>query len=946
VTCPEDNTLGALVEGRLGEAETAEIREHLDGCEACRGAALAAVRAGLARAPTDTEDEPDAAPAVGATYGRYELRRLIGTGGMGHVFEAFDRELERAVALKLVRPQVADQRAAERLVRESRIMAKVADRSVITVFDAGRLGARVYIAMELIRGDTLGSYLARTRPGWREVVALYARAGAGLVAAHRAGVVHRDFKPDNVLVELASDRVRRVVVTDFGIAHAGEPAEPAGEPTPRETASGDVRLTATGAAIGTPAYMAPEQLSGEPVDARADMFAFAVALWEGLFGARPFAGRTVEAIHAAQLVRPRPPRGAPRVPARLVRVVERGLAIAPADRWPDLSTMLQRLAAIRARRRRVAIAASAALLVGLGVAGARIASAPASACGRELEAPALGTALDPVLAARVARFAGDWRTVHSEACRAARAPALACLEARRLELAAFADDVRTGGARTAQALAATLGDPAACRDPAPGLLEPRVPSDPVVRRAVTPLRVTIHDASTARERGELEVAARLAKAAADDARAGWPEVRAEALYELALVQDARGEHKPAVAGLREAASVAAAARDDELVARSWLQLVASASYELDEPARVLEYVATADAALDRIGRPTELVIQLELVKGGALLDADRFDDGERLLRHAVELAEARAPDQLSEADQALAESYVTRGRYDDAAAAYRRALARASADRATAVVLHDRLALVLEMAGHEAESETEARTAVQLAGALPAHDAARADAQLTLANVLDTLGHSADALIEVRAAERDLAASVGERNARYADALRIEAAILESLDRLPDANAAYARACDIVAFEIGSGTTQQAECWHERSSVLAKLGKREPALALLDDAVPLLTTAYGERHPQVAIALTDRGILEADLARHERAVADLSRAIEVLQHVAVAPGYLGAAEWVLGRELAATDLPRARALITDAIPKLDSSSPNWTAMRRDARAWLAAHPQK
>ncbi|NVB78397.1 MAG: serine/threonine protein kinase, partial [Kofleriaceae bacterium] len=321
MACPPDDVLGALVQQELDDGESERVRLHIDECGACAQALIAAVRgralatdagalgkasdvgAGLAAEPSEPRD----ALPVGAMIGRYRVRQLLGAGGMGRVYEAYDAELDRAIALKVLRPELAvAQSLTERLVRESRLMAKISHPGVITVYDVGRTGPSVFIAMELIRGETLGAYVARTRPRWREVVELYERAGAGLAAAHRAGIVHRDFKPDNALVELVGDSAVRVVVTDFGIARATSIRD--------EHEHGiigrrsDPHLTSAGVAIGTPAYMAPEQLDGSAVDLRADVFAFAASLWEALFGVRPFPGQTVDEIRAAMTRPPQAPR--------------------------------------------------------------------------------------------------------------------------------------------------------------------------------------------------------------------------------------------------------------------------------------------------------------------------------------------------------------------------------------------------------------------------------------------------------------------------------------------------------------------------------------------------------------------------------------------------------------------------------------------------------------
>jgi eukaryotic-like serine/threonine-protein kinase len=211
--CPSDDVLGALVQQVLADDESERVRMHIDECNNCAKAVVAAVRGGAldtAMAPTMALGTPSLtnveladAAAIGTKIGRYDVRALLGAGGMGHVYEAYDAELDRAIALKVLRPELAvAQTLTERLVRESRLMAKVSHPAVITVFDVGRTGAAVFIAMELIRGETLGSYVARRRPAWREVVELFERAGAGLAAAHKAGIVHRDFKPENALVEL------------------------------------------------------------------------------------------------------------------------------------------------------------------------------------------------------------------------------------------------------------------------------------------------------------------------------------------------------------------------------------------------------------------------------------------------------------------------------------------------------------------------------------------------------------------------------------------------------------------------------------------------------------------------------------------------------------------------------------------------------------------------
>ncbi|HEX4451407.1 MAG TPA: protein kinase [Kofleriaceae bacterium] len=345
--CPDDNVLGAYVTRRLPDRERERVDEHLASCDACLTITCAA--ASDDRAPA----EPDR-----TSVGRYVLVEMIGRGGMGEVYVAHDPQLDRKIALKLVRSQrfeQADVRA--RLSREARAMAQVRHANVAAVYDAGELEGGVFIAMELVDGETLNRWLDDDSRGWREIVRTFAAAGAGLVAAHAAGLVHRDFKPDNVLVE----RGGRVVVTDFGLAAL--PDAPTPDPD-RVDASHDATNLATraGSLLGTPRYMSPEQFRGEPTDASTDQFSFAVALYEALYDVLPFGEATsVEALAAAVIagvVRPRPAGSA--IPRRIHAILARALSRTRTTRFPAMAAMLRELdRAAKPRWPAVAIAGGA-----------------------------------------------------------------------------------------------------------------------------------------------------------------------------------------------------------------------------------------------------------------------------------------------------------------------------------------------------------------------------------------------------------------------------------------------------------------------------------------------------------------------------------------------------------------------------------------------------------
>ena len=540
--CPSDDVLGALVQQVLGDVESERVRLHIDECGACAQAVLAAVRGGAldtAMAPTLALGTPSLigielseTVAIGGKIGRYDVRALLGAGGMGHVYEAYDTELDRAIALKVLRPELAiAQTLTDRLVRESRLMAKVSHPAVITVYDVGRDGATVFIAMELIRGQTLGAYLAQTRHDWRTIVELFERAGGGLAAAHRAGIVHRDFKPENVLVEVDGSEAARVVVTDFGIARASSIADDLERGVIGRRS--DPRITSTGSAIGTPAYMAPEQLGGNPVDLRADVFAFAVSLWEALFRVRPFPGENVDQIRAAMQRAPEAPRGVPR---RLVRALERGLAIDPAARWQDMQSFVRELARLRGRRRRVRVAAGVTSLVSASMASALLLAWPGheDSCARATLAYDVGglraAIADPstreLVAGRIETAATAWRNTHRATCKADRHPAqaprtTACLDARKLVITGLVTDMIADKGTEAGKLVALLGDPTQCAEPAPGLLTAKVPADPALRRKVTALRYRAFAAERARDRNDFKLAMTEAAAVVEDAATTW-----------------------------------------------------------------------------------------------------------------------------------------------------------------------------------------------------------------------------------------------------------------------------------------------------------------------------------------------------------------------------------------------------------------------------------------
>ncbi|MCP4448332.1 MAG: serine/threonine protein kinase [Myxococcales bacterium] len=359
----DENQVVALVHGRLTGAPLREVQEHLDNCLDC----LDLVGMFQQTTQDDTGDrgfvplteslQIDLNAPPGSKIGRYEVIRSLGRGGMGVVYLARDPELERAVALKLVRPSLQEDERANhferRLVREAKAMAKLSHPNVLTIYDVGLHGAQVFLASEWIDGCTLDEWMANGTHRWRSIVKRFTSAARGLAAAHRAGLVHRDFKPSNVM--LGKDD--RVHVFDFGLVKA------------THSGVGDITTQLSGQfVVGTPAYMAPEQMTGKAADERSDQFSFCVALYEALAGRRPFSGRNITElltnISAGQVAEPK------KIPRWLCELLKRGMLRAPDDRHDSMRVIVDLLErGIQRSKRR-----SAAGLAAFGAAAALAAS--------------------------------------------------------------------------------------------------------------------------------------------------------------------------------------------------------------------------------------------------------------------------------------------------------------------------------------------------------------------------------------------------------------------------------------------------------------------------------------------------------------------------------------------------------------------------------------------
>jgi serine/threonine-protein kinase len=358
---PSDETLAQMAHGRLEGSDLEAVELHLDACPSCRSLVAA-----VTKGSTPYAQPERVALQTGEKLGRYEIDVLLAAGGMGMLYTARDTQLNRRTVLKLMRPRFAGELGRVRLLREAQAMASLSHPNVVHVYELGESEGRVFVAMELVEGGTLRDWM-KSPGSWKDVVAMMVQAGKGLAAAHGAGVVHRDFKPENVLV----GRDGRPRVGDFGLSRPELVAEE--EPPPNVP----MRVTQTGTMLGTPAYMSPEQLAGKPADARSDQYSFCVVLYEALAGKRPFVADTVEELRARVAGgMPPPPKDGP-VPPMVWAVIARGLQPNPEKRFPSMDELLELLGepiprALMPRASRFAIAgqiaagALAVLLIGVG----------------------------------------------------------------------------------------------------------------------------------------------------------------------------------------------------------------------------------------------------------------------------------------------------------------------------------------------------------------------------------------------------------------------------------------------------------------------------------------------------------------------------------------------------------------------------------------------------
>jgi serine/threonine protein kinase/tetratricopeptide (TPR) repeat protein len=646
--------------------------------------------ADLASAKTLPASSVRAAISPNQQVARFSITELLGSGGMGQVFAARDPELDRLVAIKLLRPELSTL-ADARLRREARAMARLSHPHLVTVHEVGVHEGQLFIAMELIDGQTLRQW-SRGK-SWRDIVRVYIAAGRGLAAAHEAGVVHRDFKPDNVLV--GDDG--RVAVSDFGLAQTEAPSPNEDHAKP----SGDDNLTQAGTLLGTLRYMAPEQLERRGADARSDQFAFCVSLWEAL-DAHPFDGtrslphdaatrlEAMTAAHARLKL--------PGVPRRIGRALVRGLALDPTARWPEMPALLAQLDAAVARRAKIVLAALVLGLIAIAISATWQLRTPATdPCSNVAEEvarvwrPGDGSKLLAAFATtgrpnasdsanRVAqlldRRAAEWGTMRIGTCVAIKSDGrgredlhvrqLSCLAAQLRELEAVVSTLMTKptGETVDRSIRATLklAPVADCANVAALLDQPVPPQDPAIEIRIDHLAVAIAKAK-ARDTlvGDLTQVTDLEREAA---ALHWDPLVAETAFLAGGIMYRRGDAAAAETKLRDAALAAARAHEDVIVGMA-LALATRAVVDGGRPHEALEIARAAELASARAGDPPLVHAEVKSALGDAYMALSKFDDSDRAYAKAVEILETSraSPHELARVMNSWANQLYERSDY-------------------------------------------------------------------------------------------------------------------------------------------------------------------------------------------------------------------------------------------------------------------------------------------
>jgi tetratricopeptide (TPR) repeat protein len=758
-------------------------------------------------------------------------------------------------------------------------MARLSHPNVLPVFEADIFAGQVFVAMEFVEGETLSAWLRAKTRGWREILDAFLKAGDGLAAAHRAGIIHRDFKPDNVLVG-ADGRVR---VTDFGLARttAGASANAAAIEAPSDEAS-EPPVTRTGQILGTPAFMAPEQIRGEPPTPWADQFSFCVALYQGLYNERPFPGGNASELETSiRRGEVRAPSRGSQVPAWVRRALLRGLRARPEERFSSMADLLAELRKDPRKVRRRALAASLALAIAVALplgsyhafsgekalctgAEAEIAAVWNPHRAGEIRAAFLATkdALAPETAAVVERgvdgYASAWAAMHRDACEATRVHGhqseelldlrMRCLSRSRGELAALLDLFAHPDAqlvRKAASAVRQLTPLVNCRDE--GLLRSSGrPADPALRPQEEKLRADLARANALFLTAQFPPAEGRAARARDEARErGLLAVEAEALILLGKSESYR--RAPAVrATLESGFRAAVVAERDDLAVRALLGLAFAAGIGEAKVQEAFDFLRSAEVLLRRMGEAAELRSTLLYHRGILVEEQGQYLEALGYYEQAAAMRErALGPQHPSFGASLSALGLVSHNlkRYEASRRYYLRALA------------------IFE----RTSGPNHPDVAIDLTN---------------LGRVLAAMGDYDGALRSHERALRIRERAFGKEHTYVAISLRHIGEVLHARGDYARALSTYERSLSMFS-RFSPGIPNAAGTRWNIAELLHEMGRDQDADKAIVETIVQFEKIRGPKHPDVAQSLALAARIRARLGRRDEALSDARRAIAI-----------------------------------------------------------------
>lgn len=851
--------------------------------------------------------------------GRFELGRKLGAGAMGVVYAAWDPDLGRHVAIKLLHDRVRAQSGGDsnpeaRLLREARAMAQLRHPNVVQVHEAGTHDSRVFVAMELIEGQSLRTWARARERSWAAIVDVFIAAGRGLAAAHAAGLIHRDFKPDNVLIEDG-----RVFVGDFGLARGQ--GGPVGEAPPRGHDDDTLidSLTRSGAFVGTPAYMAPEAFTTREPDARADQYGFCASLFELLFGQLAFAQTDLDALVTAKRAGPPTiPAGAPNVPPWLRRLVLRGLAPAPEARFASMDALLEALDRGRRRGRRVrqwtAVAGVAALLLAGGTAavwrgwrvtqpGSTPTPTPTPMCrdgaqrvervwSRERREHireafegsrwAFASSTFAQVETSVDRSTEAWVREYTDTCEATHVRGeqsartldlrMRCLERRLSELDAILDRLESPTyddiSRAATAVH-KLTPASVCREVERLESTTPLPEDRATQALVADIRRGLDQVEAGMNTNNHALVASLAEELLERAEASdYKPVAAEAARALGIVWSRTGRPRDSARVLEQAIVDAQASGHDEVAAMAVIAAIHTVGFQLRDVEAGRRHQRQGRALLERLGDPPRLLANYTRNSGTLEVVAGELETARQYFERSLDLQrEIDGPEHFS-----IAESLSN------------------------------------------------------------------------LAVVERRLGNEARALALYQAAREGIENSLGRHHPYLGTILNNIAVLHINADRDAEAEAVLREAVALAEQSLSPTHASAGHPYNNLGELLYRSGRYEESIALYDRAVGAWEASLGDDHPLLATALTGRGGTRHGLGDLDGARADLERALDIRAAAEISDWKTAQTEFFLARVLDAQDEgARAMVLAQRSHARLVEQVEADDDLRVQVEAWLAAH---